>query len=72
MKIARLKIIGTAVIAAALVTLIFLVSGAAQTEPKFTDAATYYRTESASFVTAKRPRKSLTQTRKRKTLSRPF
>ena len=43
MKIARLKIIGAAVISVALVTMIFLVSGAAQTEPKFTDAATYYK-----------------------------
>ncbi len=43
MKIARLKIIGAAVISVALVTMIFLVSGAAQTETKFTDAATYYR-----------------------------
>jgi len=43
MKLARLKIIGAAVISVAPVTMIFLVSGAAQTEPKFTDAATYYK-----------------------------
>ncbi len=43
MKIARLKIIGAAVISTAFVIMIFLVSGAAQTEPKFTDAATFYK-----------------------------
>ena len=44
MKIAYLKRIGTAVAFASLMALVFLVSGAAQTEAvKFADAASYYK-----------------------------
>jgi mono/diheme cytochrome c family protein len=43
MKIAYLKRIGAAVAVATLLALVFLVSGNAQTEVKFTDAASYYK-----------------------------
>jgi mono/diheme cytochrome c family protein len=43
MKIAYLKRIGAAVAVATLLALVFLVSGAAQTEIKFTDAASHYK-----------------------------
>ena len=44
MKIAYLKRIGTAVTFATLMALVFLVSGAAQTEAvKFADSASYYK-----------------------------
>jgi mono/diheme cytochrome c family protein len=42
MKIVYLKRVGTAIGVATMLTLIFLVSGAAQTEVKFVDAASYY------------------------------
>jgi mono/diheme cytochrome c family protein len=41
MKIAYLKRIGAAVAVATMLTLIFLVSGAAQTDAQYTDAASY-------------------------------
>jgi mono/diheme cytochrome c family protein len=43
MKIAQLKKVGAAVSGATLLAMIFLVSGAAQTETKFTDAASYFK-----------------------------
>ena len=43
MRIARLKLTPAVVAVVALVMMIFLVSGAAQTETKFTDAASYYK-----------------------------
>ena len=43
MKIAYLKRIGAAVAVVFLLALVFLVSGNAQTEVKFTDAASYYK-----------------------------
>ena len=43
MKIAQLKKVGAAVSGVTLLAMIFLVSGAAQTETKFTDAASYYK-----------------------------
>jgi mono/diheme cytochrome c family protein len=43
MKIAQLKKVGAAAGGVTLLAMIFLVSGAAQTETKFTDAASYYK-----------------------------
>ena len=43
MKIAYLKRIGTAIGVVSMLTLVFLVSGIAQTEVKYTDAASYYK-----------------------------
>jgi mono/diheme cytochrome c family protein len=43
MKIAQLKKVGAAISGVTLLAMIFLVSGAAQTETKFTDAASYYK-----------------------------
>lgn len=43
MKTAYLKRIGVAIVAVTMLALVFLVSGAAQTDVKFTDAASYYK-----------------------------
>jgi mono/diheme cytochrome c family protein len=43
MKIACLKRVGAAVGVVGMLTLVFLVSGVAQTEVKYTDAASYYK-----------------------------
>jgi mono/diheme cytochrome c family protein len=43
MKIAQLKKVGAAFSGLTLLAMIFLVSGAAQTETKFTDTASYYK-----------------------------
>ena len=42
-KIAYLKRIGAAIALVTMLALVFLVSGAAQTDVKFTDAASYYK-----------------------------
>ncbi len=43
MKTAYLTRIGIAIAAVTMLALVFLVSGAAQTDVKFTDAASYYK-----------------------------
>src|SRR3989442_10445385 len=43
MKNAHLKRLGVAIVLIAMLALIFLVSGAAQTDVKFIDAASYYK-----------------------------
>ena len=43
MKTAYLKRIGVAIVVVTMLALVFLVSGAAQTEVKFTDSASYYK-----------------------------
>jgi mono/diheme cytochrome c family protein len=43
MKIAYLKRVGAAIGVVSMLTLVFLVSGVAQTEVKYTDAASYYK-----------------------------
>ncbi len=43
MKIANLKRIGVAIVVVTMLALVILVSGAAQTDVKFTDAASYYK-----------------------------
>lgn len=43
MKLAYFRNIGIALLATAVMALVFLVSGAAQTEVKYTDAASYYK-----------------------------
>ena len=43
MNIAYLKRLGAAIVVVTTLALVFLVSGAAQTEVKFTDAASYYK-----------------------------
>ena len=43
MKIAYLKRLGAAIVVVTMLALTFLVSGAAQTEVKFTDATSYYK-----------------------------
>ena len=43
MKISYLKRVGAAIGVVSMLTLVFLVSGVAQTEVKYTDAASYYK-----------------------------
>jgi mono/diheme cytochrome c family protein len=43
MKIAYLRNVGVAVVVATMLALVFLVSGFAQTDVKYTDAASYYK-----------------------------
>jgi cytochrome c553 len=43
LAILLLKRIGAAIVVVTMLALVFLVSGAAQTEVKFTDAASYYK-----------------------------
>jgi mono/diheme cytochrome c family protein len=43
MKNANLKRLGVAIVLSAMLALVFLVSGAAQTDVKFTDATSYYK-----------------------------
>ena len=43
MKISYLKRVGAAIGVVGMLTLVFLVSGVAQTEVKYTDAASYYK-----------------------------
>jgi mono/diheme cytochrome c family protein len=43
MKIAYLKRVGAAIGVVSMLTLVFLVAGVAQTEVKYTDAASYYK-----------------------------